>query len=70
MFNIKVSLGDRVYPLVVTQEQEEAVRAAAKLLNDQEVYDKLNKTLTDLNEILADVRRNPGKYTKGLIKVF
>ena len=43
---------------------------AARLLTDQEAYDRINKTLTELNEILADVRRNPGKYTKGLIRVF
>ncbi len=43
---------------------------AARLLTDQQSYDQLNKTLTELNTILADVRRNPQKYTKGLIKVF
>lgn len=43
---------------------------AAKLLTDQESYDRLNKTLTELNAILADVRKNPGRYTKGIIKVF
>ncbi|HEU4641110.1 MAG TPA: MlaD family protein [Gemmatimonadaceae bacterium] len=43
---------------------------AAKMLNDQEMYDKLTKTLTDLNAILEDVRRDPRKYTKGMIKVF
>ncbi|MFN2399545.1 MAG: MlaD family protein [Gemmatimonadaceae bacterium] len=43
---------------------------AARLLNDQQMYDKLNKTITDLNAILEDVRRNPQKYTKGMIKVF
>ena len=43
---------------------------AARLLTDQESYDRLNKTLGELNEILVDVRRNPGRYTKGIIKVF
>jgi len=43
---------------------------AAKLLSDQQGYDQLNRALTELNAILADVRRNPGRYTKGLIKVF
>lgn len=43
---------------------------AARLLTDQESYDRLNKTLGELNEILADVRRNPGRYTKGIVKVF
>ena len=43
---------------------------AARLLTDQESYDRLNRTLGELNEILVDVRRNPGRYTKGIIKVF
>jgi phospholipid/cholesterol/gamma-HCH transport system substrate-binding protein len=43
---------------------------AAKMLSDGQLYDQLLKTVTDLNAILADVRKNPGRYTKGLIKVF
>jgi phospholipid/cholesterol/gamma-HCH transport system substrate-binding protein len=43
---------------------------AGKLLTDQALYDQLNKAVTDLNAILSDLRRDPRKYTKGLIKVF
>jgi len=43
---------------------------ASKLLKDQTLYDKLNKSITDLNAILEDVRKNPRKYTKGLISIF
>ncbi|MDQ3696951.1 MAG: MlaD family protein [Gemmatimonadota bacterium] len=43
---------------------------AARMLNDQDLYDKLNKAITDLNAILEDVRRDPRKYTRGMIKVF
>jgi phospholipid/cholesterol/gamma-HCH transport system substrate-binding protein len=43
---------------------------AGKLLTDQALYDQLNKAITDLNAVLADVRRDPRKYTKGLIRVF
>jgi phospholipid/cholesterol/gamma-HCH transport system substrate-binding protein len=43
---------------------------ASRLLTDQTLYDQLNKLVTDLSAILADVRRDPGRYTKGLIKVF
>ena len=43
---------------------------ASKLLTDQQLYDQLNKMVTDLNAILADVRRDPKRYTKGMIKVF
>jgi phospholipid/cholesterol/gamma-HCH transport system substrate-binding protein len=43
---------------------------AAQLLQDHELYDKLNKVVTDLGAILEDVRQNPKKYTKGLVKLF
>jgi phospholipid/cholesterol/gamma-HCH transport system substrate-binding protein len=43
---------------------------AGRMLTDQQMYDQLTKTLTDLNAILEDVRRNPRKYTRGLVKVF
>ena len=43
---------------------------ANKLLTDQQLYEQLTKTITDLNAILADVRKNPRKYTKGMISVF
>jgi hypothetical protein len=40
------------------------------MIKDQQLYDQLVKTLTDLNAILEDVRKDPQKYTKGMIKVF
>jgi phospholipid/cholesterol/gamma-HCH transport system substrate-binding protein len=43
---------------------------ASKLLTDQTLYDQLNKLVTDLSAILADVRRDPKRYTKGMVKVF
>jgi phospholipid/cholesterol/gamma-HCH transport system substrate-binding protein len=43
---------------------------AARMLSDQALYDRLNKTLTDLSAILEDLRANPAKYTKGMVKVF
>jgi phospholipid/cholesterol/gamma-HCH transport system substrate-binding protein len=41
-----------------------------RLLTDQTLYDQLNKLVTDLGAVLADVRRDPARYTKGMIKVF
>ena len=43
---------------------------AARLLTDQQLYDQLNKLVSDIHALLADVRRDPGRYTKGMIKVF
>lgn len=42
---------------------------ASKLLTDQELYEQLTKSLTDLNAILADVRRDPKRYMKGAIHI-
>jgi phospholipid/cholesterol/gamma-HCH transport system substrate-binding protein len=41
-----------------------------KLLTDQQLYDQLVKTVTELNTVLVDVRRDPRRYTNGLIRVF
>jgi hypothetical protein len=41
-----------------------------KLFTDQELYNQLLKTVTELNNVLIDVRRNPARYTKGMVKVF
>lgn len=41
-----------------------------KLFTDQQLYDELLKTVTELNRVLVDVRRDPQRYTKGMIKVF
>jgi phospholipid/cholesterol/gamma-HCH transport system substrate-binding protein len=41
-----------------------------KLLTDQALYDQLNKLVTDLSGLLADIRKDPSRYIKGVIKVF
>ncbi len=43
---------------------------AGKMLRDQQLYDQLLKAVTDLNAVLADVQRDPKRYTKGLVRVF
>ena len=43
---------------------------ASKLLSDPQLYDQLLKSVTDLNKILDEVRRNPERYLRGVIKVF
>ncbi len=41
-----------------------------KLFTDDQMYTELLKAVTSLNSVLADVRRDPRRYTGGLIKVF
>lgn len=43
---------------------------AGKLLSDPQLYDQLVQAVQHLNEILADVKKNPKKYTKGAISIF
>jgi hypothetical protein len=40
-----------------------------KLFTDQQLYDMLLKTVTELNNVLVDVRRDPQRYTKQMIQV-
>jgi phospholipid/cholesterol/gamma-HCH transport system substrate-binding protein len=54
--------------LVTTMAQGKGT--VSKLFTDQQLYDRILTTVTELNTVLTDVRRDPRRYTKGLIKVF
>lgn len=41
-----------------------------KLFTEDEMYAQLLKAVTSLNEVLIDVRKDPRRYTRGLISVF
>jgi phospholipid/cholesterol/gamma-HCH transport system substrate-binding protein len=41
-----------------------------KLMTDDELYKQLLSAVSNLNTVLTDVRRDPRRYTQGLIKVF
>jgi hypothetical protein len=43
---------------------------AGRMLTDDSLYDALNKLVHDFSDLIADVRKNPQRYTRGLIKVF
>lgn len=42
----------------------------SKLFTDEQLYNELVKAVSELNKVLVDVRRDPRRYTKGMIKVF
>lgn len=44
--------------------------SAARLLRDRQLYDQLSKAVATLNAVLADVKQNPRRYTRGLVRVF
>jgi phospholipid/cholesterol/gamma-HCH transport system substrate-binding protein len=41
----------------------------SKLFTDQQLYDQLVKTVTELNNVLIEVRRDPRRYTPGMIQI-
>jgi phospholipid/cholesterol/gamma-HCH transport system substrate-binding protein len=43
---------------------------AGKLVRDQQLYDQLTQAVTSLNGLLADIKQNPRKYTRGMVRVF
>jgi phospholipid/cholesterol/gamma-HCH transport system substrate-binding protein len=62
--------------LRVTQSADSAARMLTnpngmlgRLLTDHQLYDQLNKLTADLSAILADLRQDPQRYTKGLITI-
>ena len=42
----------------------------SKLFTDDQLYNELVKAVSELNSVLVDVRRDPRRYMKGMIKVF
>ena len=43
---------------------------ASRLLSDTTLYNQMVQAVAHLNEILADVKKNPKRYTKGAITIF
>ena len=41
-----------------------------KALTDDQLYTSLQKLVDDFTALIADIRKDPSRYTKGLIKVF
>jgi phospholipid/cholesterol/gamma-HCH transport system substrate-binding protein len=42
----------------------------SRLLRDRQLYDQLTKAVATLNTVLADIKQNPRRYTRGLVRVF
>ena len=51
-----------------TAQLNKTDNTAGLLLNDQELYNRLNSTVTSLDSLLNDIRQNPKKYIN--VKVF
>lgn len=51
--SIKVTIGDRQYPLKIDASEEEFVRSAAKLINDKAKFYQENFSVKDKQDSLA-----------------
>lgn len=68
LYHNLVSVTARADSLVNTMSK--GTGTASKLFNDSQLYDQLVQAVAHLNEILADVKKNPKRYTKGAISIF
>jgi phospholipid/cholesterol/gamma-HCH transport system substrate-binding protein len=41
-----------------------------KALTDDQLYTSLQKLIDDFSALVADIRKDPSRYTKGLVKIF
>lgn len=51
--SIKLNVGNRTYPLTVQAHEEETIRNAAKLVNDQIKHLQDNYAVKDMQDLLA-----------------
>ena len=54
----------------LVQQMAHGKGTVSKLFTDEQLYDQLVTAVSELNKVLVDVRRDPRRYTKGMIKVF
>jgi phospholipid/cholesterol/gamma-HCH transport system substrate-binding protein len=54
----------------VLQRLEKGEGSAGQLLKDEQLYHNLSASLKDLQSLIADVRRDPGKYLRVKVSLF
>lgn len=68
LYNRLVSAVSGVDSLVGTMQRGEGTMS--KLFTEDEMYTQLLQAVTSLNAVLTDVRNDPRRYTRGLIRIF
>ena len=63
MQKIKITIGDRVYPLSVTEGQEEFLRSSAKQIDQMMKHYEQNYAVQDKQDVLAMCALQPVSYT-------
>jgi phospholipid/cholesterol/gamma-HCH transport system substrate-binding protein len=43
---------------------------AGKLLRDEALYENMNRAVTELRDLLADIRKDPKKYLRVSVSIF
>jgi phospholipid/cholesterol/gamma-HCH transport system substrate-binding protein len=41
-----------------------------QLMQDKQLYDNMNKTVTELRDLLSDIRKDPKKFLTARISIF
>jgi phospholipid/cholesterol/gamma-HCH transport system substrate-binding protein len=48
----------------ITAQIKAGEGTAGKLISEQEVYDKLNRAIENMDALMVDIKKNPGRYIK------
>ena len=54
----------------LTAKLNQGTGTAGKLLTDTQLHDNLNKTIMEMQQLLADIRKDPKKYLNLKMSVF
>jgi phospholipid/cholesterol/gamma-HCH transport system substrate-binding protein len=41
-----------------------------QLMNDKQLYDNMNRTITEMQQLLADIRKDPKKFLNVRMSIF
>ena len=62
------SMASRVDEVMAGLESGEGT--AGQLLQDRQLYENMNRTVTELRDLLADIRRDPKQYLRVNVSIF
>ena len=50
--------------------RDSMVPVMGRLMQDRQLYDNINKTVTELHDLVADIRKDPKKFLSAKISIF
>jgi phospholipid/cholesterol/gamma-HCH transport system substrate-binding protein len=54
----------------LTAKLNQGEGTAGKLMNDTQLHDNINRTLTEMQQLLADIRKDPKKFLNVRMSIF